>query len=313
MPGNPWDSAVQFKDELISKTFPPESGFTVTYRFNIECDVPGNLALVLERPDLYKIKCNGVEVSAELDGPSKAAAKAHASRQQRRTGDQNQTIGGYTATFKNWWLDKSFGRIPIAHAAKRGENIVTLEAKPFSMWHEIEAAFILGDFRLKPVERGFVMVADAAPEIPTATGLPVPRAGWDKQGHPFYAEGVSYSQSFALEKPSGKYVVSLSDWYGSVAEVRVNGKLAGHIFCAPWECEVTRFLKPGVNEIQVNVIGTLKNTLGPHHGNPPLGSAWPGMFRVGPEQGPPPGLQYHTVSYGLFRPFVLKQTSATDR
>ncbi|NLH72975.1 MAG: hypothetical protein GX456_07970 [Verrucomicrobia bacterium] len=493
MPGNPWDSAVQFKDELISKTFPPESGFTATYRFNIECDVPGNLALVVERPDLYKIKCNGVEVSAELDGPSKTAARAYASRQQRRTGSQNQTIGGYTATFKNWWLDKSFGRIPIAHAAKRGENIVTLEARPFSMWHEIEAAFIVGDFRLKPVERGFVIVADAAPEILNTIGLPahtnnpdgtawlsggigfqknpdgsavedrqpyvvfdlgratdirqvriwnyneghvrdltgrgtkdlrilgsvesldsfaldlgrftlpranqsspptvldlpatrlrfirfdilsnqngvtypangqpqdngfvglaevqfvtsqgepvkgvkvarvsgelgshqrvaaylvdgsglgVPRTGWDKQGHPFYAEGVSYSQSFVLEKPVGKYVVSLRDWYGSVAEVRVNGKSAGHIFCAPWECEVTRLLKPGRNEIEVTVIGTLKNTLGPHHGNPPLGSAWPGMFRVGPEQGPPPGLQYHTVSYGLFEPFVLKQMSAADR
>ncbi|MGC8990887.1 MAG: glycosyl hydrolase, partial [Verrucomicrobiia bacterium] len=124
---------------------------------------------------------------------------------------------------------------------------------------------------------------------------------------------VSYSQGFVLEKPAGKYVVSLRDWHGSVAEVRVNGKLAGHIFCAPWECEVTRFLKPGRNEVQVNVIGTLKNTLGPHHGNPPLGSAWPGMFRVGPEQGPPPGLQYHTVDYGLFEPFVLKQTSAADR
>ncbi|MGW8256711.1 MAG: hypothetical protein ACWGMZ_04420, partial [Thermoguttaceae bacterium] len=33
---DPWDSAVQFRDEIISKKFPPDSGFTATYRFTIE-------------------------------------------------------------------------------------------------------------------------------------------------------------------------------------------------------------------------------------------------------------------------------------
>ena len=137
--------------------------------------------------------------------------------------------------------------------------------------------------------------------------------GWDLQGHPFYAGRVSYRQRFSVDRLSGRYVVSLPDWYGSVAEVLVNGKAAGYIFSAPWECDVTTFVRRGANEIDVRVIGTLKNTLGPHHGNPPLGSAWPGMFRVGPENGPPPGVQYHTVSYGLFEPFVLKQVLASDR
>lgn len=492
MQGNPWDSAVQFKDELISKAFPPESGFTATYRFTIDCEVPPNLELVVERPDLYEIACNGVALTAELDEPSKAAARKHKQRQSRGTGKQSDSPTGYTATFKKWWLDRSFGRIPIAHAARRGENVVTLKANPFTMWHELESVFVLGDFRLKPSERGFVIVEDRAPEIlrgggppahvnnpdgtawlsggigyeKTVDGSPVedrqpwvifdlneatdvgqikiwnyneghvrdltsrgtkglrilgsventdsfpvdfgeftlPRAGqdspptvldvpskrvrfvrfnilsnhygvsypahgqprdngfvglaevqfitpdgqqirgvkvhsvsselashhrfaahlvdgsglvpvrlgWDKQGHPFYAEGVRYTQSYLVSELEGEYLVCLPDWYGSVAMVRVNGKLAGHIFCAPWECDVTKFLKRGKNEIEVTVIGTLKNTLGPHHGNPPLGSAWPGMFRVGPDKGPPPGGQYHTVSYGLFEPFLLKRVGATD-
>ncbi|MFQ6036253.1 MAG: glycosyl hydrolase, partial [Sedimentisphaerales bacterium] len=33
---NPWDSAVQFRNELIKKTFSPESGFEATYRFTIQ-------------------------------------------------------------------------------------------------------------------------------------------------------------------------------------------------------------------------------------------------------------------------------------
>jgi len=74
---------------------------------------------------------------------------------------------------------------------------------------------------------------------------------------------------------------------------------------------VTKSLRSGDNSIEVVVIGTLKNTLGPHHGNPAPGSAWPGMFQRGPEDGPPPGSQYSTLGYGLFEPFALKRISAT--
>jgi hypothetical protein len=61
----------------------------------------------------------------------------------------------------------------------------------------------------------------------------------------------------------------------------------------------------GMNTIEVVVIGTLKNTLGPHHGNPSLGTAWPSMFHRAPNPGPPPGNQYHNVGYGLLKPFEL--------
>lgn len=86
---NPWDSAVQFKDELIAKKFPPSSGFQATYRFVLEGAVPKNLAIVIERPDLYPITCNGQSVSA-------------------RPGD--------------WWLDQAFGKINLAEVARLGEN-----------------------------------------------------------------------------------------------------------------------------------------------------------------------------------------------
>jgi len=289
MPADPWDSAVQFKDEMISKTFPADSGFTASYRFTIEGAVPRTLALVIERPDLYAIAVNGQPVAAP------AAADA---------GRRNKSpSSGYTVEFKDWWLDKSFGRIRIAAAAKSGENIVTLTAKPFSIWHELEAAFVLGDFSLKPTERGFVITADQ----PLALGK------WNEQGQPFYAAGVAYRQQFKVDKRAGRYTISLPVWYGSVAEVRVNGKSAGYIASAPWECDVTPLIRRGANDVEVIVIGTLKNTLGPHHGKPGLGSAWPGMFRIGPDNRPPAGAQYSTVGYGLFEPFVLKQTLAAKQ
>ncbi len=264
MERNPWDSAVQFRDELITKKFEADSGFEATYHFTIEQRIPKPLYIVIERPDLYTVTCNGKEVSAPKG---------------------------------SWWLDKAFGKINITSAAKVGENAVTIKASPMTIYHELESAYVLGDFALKAADSGFTIV----PDVPLKPGP------WNEQGCPFYAAGVSYKRRYRISRPSGQYVVSLPDWYGSVAEVRVNGKSAGHIYRKPWECDVTKSISKGINNIEVVVIGTLKNTLGPHHGNPSLGTAWPGMFQKAPNPGPPPGKQYHNVGYGLLKPFELHQ------
>jgi len=264
MEQNPWDSAVQFKDELISRKFPPESGVEATYRFTIDGGVPKPLWIVIERPDLYTVTCNGQPVAAEKGA---------------------------------WWLDRAFGKIDITTAARVGENAVTIKAAPFTIYHELQSAYVLGDFSLRPAEKGFVI----APAKPLALGR------WNEQGQPFYAAGVAYSQKFDVGQPKGRYRVCAPAWYGSVAKVLINGKPAGHLAYRPWECDVTECFQPGENTVELVVIGTLKNTLGPHHGNPPLGTAWPASFRRGPETGPPPGAEYHTVGYGLLEPFRLEQ------
>jgi len=286
MSRNPWDSAVQFRDELITKTFGPDSGFEATYRFTIQRQVPKRLSIVIERPDLYSIKCNGQAVMPRASRPQSKGETPSAQR-------------GHDDRDTSWWLDKSFGKIDIAHVAKVGENNVTIKASPFTIYHELEPAYVLGTFVLKPTDSGFVIVDDAKPVLQLGS--------WKAQGYPFYAAGVSYKLTFGLAQPWGRYLVELPKWYGSVAEIHVNGKPAGHIAYQPWQCEVTDWIKEGTNSIEVIVIGTLKNTLGPHHNGPVLGSAWPGMFQKGPETGPPPAEKYHTIDYGLFEPFVLKQ------
>jgi len=266
MERNPWDSSVQFRDELIKKTFDAGSGFEATYRFTIEQRVPERLSIVIERPDLYTITCNGQPVSAEKGA---------------------------------WWLDKSFGKIDVAKAAKVGDNVVTIKASPFTIYHELEPAYLLGTFTLTPGDSGFVVVGGSKPSLALGS--------WKSQGYPMYATGVSYSRKFNIQKPTGQYVVELGKWYGSVAEVLVNGKSAGYVACQPWQCDVTKLVKAGANTVEVRVIGTLKNTLGPHHAGTALGSAWPGSFQKAPETGPPAGNSYHTVDYGLFEPFTMKQ------
>ena len=271
MEQNPWDSAVQFRDELIRKTFDSDSGFEAAYKFTIEKKLPRQLWIVIERTDLYEITCNGKTITA-----AKGA----------------------------WWLDKSFGKIDIARAAKLGGNTVRIKASPFTIYHELEPAYIIGEFALKQTDSGFTIFPPS--------GSDMKMGSWKQQGCPFYAEGVSYTQSFDINPPNGQYLVELEKWYGSVAEVKVNGKSAGYIGYKPWQCEVTDLIRPGTNIVEVIVIGTLKNTLGPHHSGTGLGSAWPGMFQKGPENGPPAGKKYHTVDYGLFEPFTLKQVRSNN-
>jgi len=470
---NPWDNEVQFKDQLITKTFPEESGFSATYKFTLADQVPNPLFIVIERSDLYAITCNGNPVAA-------------------KEGD--------------WWLDKSFGKVDISTAAKVGDNEVTITAKPMTMWHELESAYLLGDFSLEPASKGFTVTAakplelcsldnteqghtaalewvswlssgvgfpsglgadhkdDYAPflvfdlgaekkltrikiwnynevnltkrgvkelkiygdakdgellgtftltpgssdgpqilpidkgtahryivfeivsnlngitfpvsedaknldddafvglaevkfftEDSEITGvkihqvsselvtrshnrkadylldgsglIPVEPGGWNIQGMPFYMGGVSYTETFDLGnitkrayqqrqqngrilvrmEPASKYVVSLGKWYGSVAKVIVNGQEAGYIGYAPWECDISKFVKNGRNEISVVVIGTPKNLLGPHHIGALRGSAWPNAFWGAPQDGPPPGTAYDVIGYGMFEPFVVIQ------
>jgi hypothetical protein len=264
MERNPWDSAVQFGEELITRTFIEGSGFSATYGFEVRGLVPADLEVVVERPDLYTITCNGVEIVAEEGG---------------------------------WWLDRAFGRIPLVGVAVEGVNTLTLSARPFTILHELESVYVRGSFALEAGERGFVIVRDS--------GLVCGEAGWNRQGHPFYSGGVVYRREVEWDGEGESVTVRVPSWYGSVATVGVNGKAAGVLVSAPWEVDVTEHMRRGVNVVEVRVVGTLKNTLGPHHAGAGRGSAWPGMFHQGPKQGPPAGAKYDTIAYGLFAPFEV--------
>jgi len=446
LPGNPWDSAVQFRDEWLRRSFPDGSGFVATYEFEVAGPTPTNLALVVERPDLYEVTCNGRRLEPE---PGR------------------------------WWLDRAFGWLPLRDAVHSGRNTVSLRARPFSVWHELEAVYLVGDFALEPTARGFRIVpdrplqlgsprspgrvsiqpdgtmwlsagigyepdqADPAPwlvfdlgpqprsvdririwnyaeahvrdltargvatfrlrggtrdpevwdvdggvweldqgdfpqelavQLPAVrflrfdilrnhqgvrypagvdapdhafvglaevqfldrsgrvlevhkvepsselrshrrlarhlvdgSGLEPDAPGWDDQGYPFYGGRVVYGQAYRLRSREGRFEVCLPAWNGSAAEVRVNGQQAGYLWAPPWTCDVTPWLQRGSNWVEVIVYGTLKNPLGPHHGRPALGTAWPDMFRAAPKEGPPPGRDYHTVGYGLFESPQLRQ------
>ncbi len=193
-----------------------------------------------------------------------------------------------------WWLDRAFGVYSIGSAIKQGMNTITLHGRTMTIHTELESVFLTGDFSLKPAAAGWHLVAAQPLEFGT----------WDKQGMPFYSESVAYTQHFNIEEKNNRYLLFLPDWNGVVAQVVVNDQEAGMIGWKPFELDITPFITQGENEIAVRIYGSLKNLLGPHHGSPPVGAAWPVNFETAPLS-QPPGTSYDVLEYGLYRPFKL--------
>jgi hypothetical protein len=267
LPRNPWDSAVQFKTNIIDQDkFPDDSGFEASFWFTCDAGLDfSSLRLVVEQPDLFQVLVNGKPVQ-QLEG--------------------------------EWWLDKAFGVFKIGEVVTTGKNRITLKVSPFSIFAELEPVYLLGNFKLESKDRGFKLVPARQLEV----------GPWDKQGMPFYSNGVIYQKTHTIQTPNPqkeRFLVKLGNWKGSMAEVRVRKSVAGFIAFPPFELDITDFLALGKNLIEVIVYGTLKNTLGPHHNNPPLGRAWPGAFQRGTKGGYPPGSEYSVVSYGLWEGFKM--------
>jgi alpha-L-rhamnosidase len=266
---NPWDSAVQYKTNIVDlDTFPADSGFEAVFSFRtVKSDARdfADVKAVVERPERFKVFVNGREVA-----PAPA----------------------------EWWLDRAFAVFPIGAHIVSGRNTLTVKARPFTIYSELEPVYLLGDFRLAAVDKGFEI------RPPAALGP----GSWKAQGWPFYGAGVRYRRTFVVPDPAGgPYRLRLGPWLGATAEVFVGGKRVGSAAFAPYEVDLTEALSPGPNEVSIVVYGTLRNTLGPFHNDPPLGRAWPGSFQQGAKGGHPPGAEYSSVDYGLFQDFKIEK------
>lgn len=260
--GNPWNSSVQYKRNILDRDNFTDGGFTATYRFTVNDDFDySGMQLVAERPELFKVTVNGETVTPV---PGK------------------------------WWLDRSFGVYSIGSKVKKGVNTVEMSVSPMSIFAEIEPVYILGDFSVVPEQKGWSI---SAPVGRFALG------SWKEQKQPFYSWDMKYSKSYHITDLSGTYLVKLGRWTGTVAEVYVNGTKAGIIGFDPYRLNVTPYLKEGANQIDVHVIGSLKNLLGPHYKNPAPGLASPGHWKNINE--PIAGADYQMMDYGLMDDFEL--------
>jgi hypothetical protein len=123
---------------------------------------------------------------------------------------------------------------------------------------ELQSPWVLGVFRLASAGYAeFVLECDDA-------SLEV--GSWVTQGSPFYAGTGIYLVHIDATPDllRHQFVLDMPGLLGT-AQVRVNGIPVDDILWPPYSCDITDFVKPGSNLLEIEVANTLRNLFGPHY------------------------------------------------
>lgn len=128
--GNPWDSAIQYRQDIVERDTLTTGDVRVLYHFVVAGDFDTrSMRLVAEQPAVWKVKFNGT--------PVEAAAP--------------DTL-----------LDSRFGAYEVGDLVRRGTNTVELSVSPMSIFAEIAPVYLFGDFALEPAGAGWIVREPAA-------------------------------------------------------------------------------------------------------------------------------------------------------
>jgi len=271
--GNPWNTSVQFKTETVDRD---TFGLNTGFTAVYHFSTEGN-------PDL-------TDARVVIERPWLWKV----------------TINGNEVSAEDgkWWLDKDFGVYQCSSYIRNGENTITVSSNPMSIHAEIEPVYILGNFSLKSAARGWIITPPPSNYI---------AGSWKEQGMPFYPDRISYTKEFEVAGENGNYLLKLGKWNGTIAEVIVNGEAAGVIAYPPYTLDLSGHFRPGRNTVEVKVVGSNKNLLGPFHIDARPGLAAPAYWRN--VSCYPPGAEYNIIDYGIMDDFYLfaeKHTSQNN-
>ena len=157
----------------------------------------------------------------------------------------------------DWFVDKQFGRMDITRHVRREENVIEVTAR-YDWDLPIENAYLLGAFGVRMTGRG--------ERLTIVKERKTLRAGdWGTQGLPFYSGNVVYRKEICVDpEPDARTFVKLR-FEGTLARVRVNGVSCAPVLFAPWETEITKALREGANALEIEIVSSLRNMMGPLH------------------------------------------------
>ena len=183
---------------------------------------------------------------------------------------------------QGYYLAKDFEVVPLGRL-RRGRNILELtrEYAPLSKLIsgigslfqtrtgcELESVYLLGDFAVnvvsEPVRNGDLRFSRRmllSKERTCVTGE------LTREGYPFYAGEITLSKTFTLsgDPAAGEAYLTTEALDACLARVRVNGKEVGVIHSAPYRVSLSGALRTGENRLEVTLVNTLRNLLGPYH------------------------------------------------
>ncbi|WP_346857828.1 hypothetical protein [uncultured Draconibacterium sp.] len=225
-------------------------------------DLPSACKLVLEQPKMYKsIKINGKDFTFKSDG---------------------------------FYIDHTFETTEVLSALKEGRNTIqlALDFEPIDAANkdtrkrygtEIESIYLIGDFGLKAfsdkekyesydTQKNRTGDFQRRP-VRTFTGFAISKektfftGSLVFEGYPFYAGAFELKQNFTIDKKDAdkKYFLELPNCESIVSIVSINGHQTDSLVWTPFTTDITEFLVEGENELQITLVNSLRNLLGPHH------------------------------------------------
>ena len=135
--------------------------------------------------------------------------------------------------------------------------------------------------------------------------IPLPKeivtGDWTIQGFLHYAGSICYEYSFDyVENKTRRIYLELEDYFGTCVTVYVNDKAIEVPWKAVSNLDITTFLKTGMNQLVIEVMGSPRNLFGPFHLSERKRAVTnDACFRT---TGAEYSSNYNVVSYGLFQP-----------
>ena len=160
--------------------------------------------------------------------------------------------GDPCASTEGWFMDRGIGLFHLP-PLKTGRNGITLRGT-YTADRELEDIYLIGDFAVS-INRRIIREPEA-----------LHFGDWCLQGYPHYAGAMVYR--FELpDPPQGRRIrLRMGEYAGALAEIRLNGRRADVLFGAcRQETDLTPWLAPTGNRLEIAVIGTPRNLLGPFH------------------------------------------------
>ena len=218
---------------------------------NVEA-LPKKAWLALENPEEQVIRLNGKQLRSKSEG---------------------------------FFLDRAFEKLDISGLLKLRVNTLELRRefapleRPSSdlaglfqnlVGTELESSYIVGEFGVhgKATGRGAGWVR-FRPEFRIGKESPerTPETDLTGQGYPFFAGVMRAIRQVTLARPGagGRVVLRVNGLDACLVRVFVNGAKAGVLGWDPFVVDITGLVKDGKNELALELVGTLRNLLGPHH------------------------------------------------
>jgi hypothetical protein len=170
-------------------------------------------------------------------------------------------------------------KFALAYTEKGGRTFVPLDFAPCGSWFVVFREPVAGHpavaktnaTELKPLQEisgAWTVHFDpkwGGPETAQFDSL----VSWPERPEPgikFYSGTAVYGKSFALPAESritnheSRLFLDLGD-VRELAEVKVNGKSCGIVWCPPWRVDVTDAVKSGENKLQIEVVNFWPNRL----------------------------------------------------